>query len=717
MRRASLLAALIALLAATALPAQPAAGVPSLDVRPTRTPPKIDGVIREGEWAGAVHSEAFRMIEPTENGEVTERTEFWVTYDPDNIYVAVRSHDSAGAAGVRAYSMQHDQDNGSDDIVRIVFDTFHRQNDGYYFALTAAGGKHDGLIQNKEDANDQWDAIWLGKATIDAGGWSAEFAIPVKSLSFDDAIETWGFNVARAVRRKQEVMRWSGIVRNRPTTSLPLLGELRGLTGLRQGRGIDLKPFASLTRRSHPAPDEKKLDFKPGLDLVWHVTPSLAATLTVNTDFADAEVDERQVNLGRFSLFFPEKRGFFTQDASLFTFAGLMNNPLPFFSRRIGLADDGSKVDLLAGAKITGRAGPWTVGLLDVQMKDHAGIDSKNLLVGRVTRQVLDESSVGLVFTHGDPRSNGRNTLVGTDFNYTNSHLFGSKNLNAHASVQFTDSDYARGQGTAATLSLFYPNDPFEYFFFYSRIDGKYDPALGFVSRTGVEEVFQQAGYIWHPVNPWVDRVQLNAQLDWVMDLHGRVVSLDHDLPSLNFRTRGGDFLHVQYSRTADRLDDPFAIRPGIVIPVGNYAWGRFSANYNTTRSRPVSVSLSARDQGFYAGHRRDYGGGVEWRSSRFFSTSLNWQVRQIRLPQGNFAVRIGSWNAVYTFTPDLQLSLLGQYDNFSDSLGVNFRLKWIVQPGNEVFFVVNQGYDTSLDRFRPAGNETSMKAAWTFRF
>ena len=350
-------------------------------------------------------------------------------------------------------------------------------------------------------------------------------------------------------------------------------------------------------------------------------------------------------------------------------------------------------------------------------LEDHAGISSKNLLVGRAALQVLDESSIGVVFTHGDPRSNGRNTLIGTDFNYTNNRVFGSKSLNAHASVQFTDSDYARGQGTAATLSCFYPNDPFEFYLFYSRIDRKYDPALGFVSRTGVEEAFQQVGYIWHPVTPLVDRVQLNAQLDWVMDLHGRVVSLDHDLPSLKLRTPAGDQLHLQYSRTADRLDDPFAIRPGIVIPVGNYGWGRFTADYNTTKSRPVSVSLSARDQGFYAGHRRDYGGGVEWRSSRFFSTSLNWQVRQIRMPQGNFAVRIGSWNAVYTFTPDLQLSLLGQYDNFSDSLGVNFRLKWIVQPGNEVFFVVNQGYDTSLDRFRPVGNETSMKAAWTFRF
>ena len=435
-------------------------GAPSLDVRPTATPPKIDGVLSPGEWDGAAHSDAFRTIEPVENGEPTERTEFWVTYDPDTLYVAIHCHDTAGAAGIRAYSMQRDQDNGSDDIVRIVLDTFHRQSDGYYFALTAAGGKHDGLIQDKEQANSQWDAIWLGRTTIDAGGWSAEFAIPVKSLSFDPANSTWGFNVARAVRRKQEVMRWTGIFRNRPTIALSLLGDLRGLTGLRQGRGIDFKPYASLTRHSNPEPDQNEWDFKPGFDLIWHVTPSLAATLTVNTDFADAEVDERLVNLGRFSLFFPEKRVFFTQDASLFTFAGIREDPLPFFSRRIGLADDGTKVDVLAGLKLTGRAGPWTLGLLDTQIESHGGIDSKNLLAGRITRQVLGESSAGLVFTHGDPRIDGDNTLVGADFNYVNNHFYGKKSLTVRTALQYTDGDTPAAPAPPRPSAWISPTNP-----------------------------------------------------------------------------------------------------------------------------------------------------------------------------------------------------------------------------------------------------------------
>ncbi|MBI3885202.1 MAG: carbohydrate binding family 9 domain-containing protein [Opitutae bacterium] len=711
-RPAFLIAAACALSSATALSAAPV-----LDIHPTTTPPKIDGVLSPGEWDRAAHSDDFRQIEPQENAAPREHTEFWATYDTDYLYVAVRCHDTAGRAGIRAYSMQRDQDNGSDDIVRIVLDTFHRQNDGYYFALTAAGGRHDGLVQNKDDANPEWDSIWLGRTSIDDAGWSAEFTIPVKSLSFDPANDVWGFDVARAVRRTQEVMRWAGRVRNKPTTSLPNLGTLRGLTGLRQGRGLDFKPFASLTRRSAPQSGEKTADFKPGFDLVWHVTPSLAATFTVNTDFADAEVDERQVNLGRFSLFFPEKRSFFTQDASLFTFAGLREDPLPFFSRRIGLADDGTKVDLRGGVKLTGRTGPLTLGLLDVQTAAHEGLDAKNLLVGRAAVQVLGESSAGLIFTHGDPRFNGDNTLVGADFNYLNSHLADRKTVAAHAAIQATDSDFAGGRGTAATLALDYPNDPFTAFVFFSRIDSRFEPALGFVPRTGIRDHHLFTRYRWYRDNFWLRRIDLVAEADLVTDLRGRRLDDTLWFPALEAGTPAGDFLNFQVQRHRERLDTPFAIRPGIVIPVGDYAWTQFQFLYFSNRSRPVNLEIQWRRLGFYTGHRDDYELALGWRPSRHLELNAGWKLREIRLPEGNFNLRIGSAKAVYTFTPDLQLSLLAQYDNFSDQLGVNLRLKWVVQPGNEIFAIVNEGYDTSLDHFRPVQNDTSLKAAWTYRF
>lgn len=694
----------------------PLAAAPALDVAATSTPPVIDGVIRPGEWSGAAHSDAFRQVIPVENAEPSERTEFWVTFDANFIYVAVRAHDT-NAARIPAVSLARDQDDGSDDLVRIVFDPFHRANDGYFFALTAAGGKHDGLVQNKTEGRFEWDGIWHGKASVDAAGWSAEFAIPAKTISFDRVNADWGFNVGRAIRSKNEAMRWSGYSRLKSSTSLPDLGTLRGLTGLQQGRGLDFKPYASATRRSAPAADEKRFELNPGFDLIWHLTPSLAATFTLNTDFADAEVDQRRVNLGRFPLFFPEKRAFFTQDAPLFSFAGIREDPLPFFSRRIGLARDGTKVDLLGGAKLTGRAGPFTLGLLDVQIDEHAGIDAKNLFVGRAAMNVLAESSVGVIATHGDPRHNGDASLVGADFNYVNNRFLGAKVLAVRGSVQRTDTDWSGGTGTATTVSLDFPNDPFTVNWFLSRIDERYDPALGFVPRTGIQNAHATHVWSWNfDASRWFRRLSVFAEGDLVQNLDGERLDRAAFL-GFEGQNPSGDFLNVYWQGARERLDLPFAIRPGVVVPAGDHGWNLVRARFNSSRGRPANVRLEFATGGFLTGDRTDYLAGLAWRPSSRVELNADWLLNDIALPTGKFAVRVASTRLVYFATPDLQFSLLGQYDNFSDSLGVNFRVRWTVQPGNEIFFVVNQGYDTAFDRFRPLGNETSLKGSWTFRF
>jgi len=687
-------------------------------VHATAVPPVIDGRLDDAAWRDAAHSPAFRQIAPQENAEPTERTEFWVTFDATNLYVAVRCHDSAGLDGLRAYSMQHDQDNGSDDVVRVVLDTFHRENDGYYFALTAAGGKHDGLIQNKADANDTWDGLWTGKTTRDAGGWSAEFAIPLKTLSFNSANDTWGFNVARTVRRKQETARWAGYIRSKPVTSLPDLGTLHGLRGLEQGHGVELRPFASLTRHSLPADDETKYEFKPGLDVVWHWTPSLAATVTLNTDFADAEVDQRLVNLGRFDLFYPEKRSFFTQDASLFTFGGIVDEVTkPFFSRRIGLAEDGTKVDVLGGGKITGRAGPLTLGVLDTQIDRHAGVPSRNLFVGRAAVQVLEESSVGLIATNGDPRAPTKNQVLGFDFNYRNSHVAGNKSLEVHAYAIGTDSERAGGRDTDLGLSTVYSNEPVEFVTDWRRIGARFDPALGFVPRPGIYESYNYVGYTWRPEGRWFRRMLINVQPFFTLDLKGRVVAEETDLPYVEFENAAGDIFAFLHAREREQFEAPFEIVPGVTVPVGDYRWNRFVLQYKSTRARPISVDLKVRRFGLYDGSRHDYLGSLEWRASARFFVSAGWQYEDIRLPGGRFAVRIGSARFVYTHSPDLQFSLLGQYDNLSQSLGVNARVKWIASPGDEFFLVINQGYDATSDRLRPVENDTALKGAWTYRF
>lgn len=656
------------------------ASAAALSVGPTTTPPVIDGVIDPAEWQGAAHSDAFLQVYPGDGVTPSEHTEFWVSYDRDNLYVAVRCDDSAGRAGVRATSMQHDLANGSDDVVRIVLDTFDRANDGYHFGLTAAGGRLDGLIQNKNVANDEWDTLWHGHTSIDDHGWSAEFAIPTKSLAFNPASDTWGFDLIRTVRRKQENMRWANHVRSRSHFSLPDLGELHGITGLQQGRGLDIKPSASITTRTDPAPGQKEFEFKPSLDVVWQVRPTLAATLTLNTDFADAEVDERQVNLTRFPLFYPEKRSFFNQDASLFTFAGIQQDPLPFFSRRIGRAPNGTPVDIIAGAKLTGRAGPWTLGLLDVQTDDSTTTPGGNLFVGRVAHEVLSESSVGFVVTEGDPRSDGAGHLIGTDFNYTNTQFAGGKTLRIMSGLQYSSSELAGGDGTAATVKVEYPNEPLTVYATFRRISDQFDPPLGFVSRRGVQGMHFT---IWHDTyaeKKWIRIFEPFVETDHTYDLDGGLLDSSYWL-GIFAETRDGDFTNFWIGTHQETYDRSFDIWPGVVVPAGVHQWDDWQFEMGTARARPADVYVRWRSGGYLNGHADTYVFGAGWRPNASLSFTTENSLRDIRLPAGSFQVRTANLKISYTFSPDLQLSLFGQYDNISNSLGANFRVKWTPTP------------------------------------
>ena len=366
---------------------------PSLRVIPSTVRPKIDGKLDDFCWESAPVIRDFTQVEPREGAAPTERTEVRLLYDRDYLFIAVRCFDREPGK-IIAKQMQRDADMDSDDSIAMTLDTFGRKRTGYLFKITPRGATLDALLEADGAQKTEWDTIWTGRSRIDEAGWTAEFAIPFRSLAFDPQSAVWGFNVERVIRRRQETVRWAAPFQNKNVTSLADLGELRDLSGMRKGLGLEFKPFLVTRFAEGEARDRKRLEFEPGFDLFYSITPSLTAALTVNTDFAEADVDKRQVNLTRFPLFFPEKRDFFLQDANLFSF-GAYKGPLAFHSRRIGLGPAGETVDILAGGKLTGRVGNLDLGLLDVQVADTAGVPSKNLAVGRASYRVLEESSVG----------------------------------------------------------------------------------------------------------------------------------------------------------------------------------------------------------------------------------------------------------------------------------------------------------------------------------
>lgn len=710
MLRALILAALLLVAAGSAR-----AHLPGVPMQRTEQAPVIDGRLEDEVWRKAALLGPLTQVEPKEGAAPTQRTEVRLLFDRDMLYVAIRCFDSEPGK-IRAAQFQRDGDLSGDDTIRITLDPFRRKRDGYSFGTNANGVKRDGLINQNGDLRFEWDTIWRCAAQRDELGWSVEMAIPFKSLSFDRAVTTWGLNVERFIARTQEVDRWSSPSRNVAVTTLGGFGEIRGLSGLQQGLGLDVKPYVTLKFSESPG-GRRRSELKPGLDAIYRLTPSLTATVTINTDFADAEVDERRVNLTRFSLFFPEKRDFFLQDASLFSFGGVQEYPLPFFSRRIGLGVDGRIVDILAGAKLTGRIGDLSVGLLNVQTGSSGGVDGKNLTVFRPAYQVFGESSVGAILTYGDPLTSGRNLLAGVDFNLLNSKFLGDGQLTGHAFFMRTWSSPAtRGDPFAAAISLGLDKDPWSFFGYASNIGSGFQPALGFTPVVGAREFVGSVQRRWR-FEGFVRTVEATLNPFVLTDTRARVLTWELALPRIAVTSAAGDFFQLQYLELRDQLFAPFEISPGVIIPPGDYRYRRIGGRLSTSAARPLAVSLEGYAGSLYRGHSWQLRPGFDWRISKHLALSAFYDYRPIELPEGSFRVRIVSARLGVAFSSELSWNTLAQYDSFSRQFGINSRVKWIVRPGSDVFLVFNQGFDVEGNRFRRGLSELNLKAGWTFQF
>src|SRR5690554_5876409 len=333
----------------------------SKQVRAVRveTAPVIDGVLDDPAWEQAHVITDFHQTRPGDGAPPSELTEVYVVYDDNALYVAARMYDSEPEL-IAAPVIRHGQGMPSDDRLVIILDPFNSRRAGYRFETNLNAARHDSLYTSVTSFSIDWSTIWDVAARAEDDAWVAEVEIPFKSIPFDPAIETWGFNFGRAIRRRGEEIAW--VSQNR-TYNPSISGQLTGLEGLSAGAGLDLVPSMSVSRRRNHNPTARETEWEPSLDAFYRLTPSLNAALTINTDFSATEVDNRQVNLSRFSLFFPEKRDFFLQDVDIFNFGGRgggggnnfgnSQNGIPFYSRRIGLSRTGQPVDINAGVKLT----------------------------------------------------------------------------------------------------------------------------------------------------------------------------------------------------------------------------------------------------------------------------------------------------------------------------------------------------------------------------
>ncbi len=687
---------------------------PLSQARRTADSINIDGHLDESAWGDAVPIEAFTQVSPNEGAPPSFRTEVRVLYNDDMLYFGIRCFDDDPDA-IIATQMQRDRSLGADDHVVVVLDTFQNQRDGFWFAVNPNGVRQDALIDQGNRARFEWDAIWYAKSTIDEQGWTCEISIPFKSVSFHPDNGAWGLNVERSIRRLNERVRWATPARNRGVSALAGAGKLEGLEGMNQGLGLDVKPyFTSLLRTAEDTEDRERT--RGGLDVTYRITPNLTAAFTWNTDFAFTEVDARQINLTRFPLFFPEKRDFFLQDAGLFRFGGIGRSPLPFHSRRIGIGPGGQEVDLIYGGKLTGRIEDMNVALFAVQTEAFDDISEKTLTVGRFSLNVLEESSIGVIFTHGDPTADTNNALVGLDFNYRNSQDFGADVLSASAWGQLTQSSDTDGDQSAFGGRINYDSDVLEWSAFFAQVGKDYNPALGFISRPGEREHSARVRYRFRPTGK-IDRIDLNVSARWFTDLSGQLESLDITLPRFNIATEAGDFASISHTLREEQLSEDFEIADDVMIPAGIYTWNRYQMQLGTGDGRPVSVSLSTEVGDFYDGERFDWSISTSWRPSKYFNASANYSQSEIDLPGGSFQTEIASLRLDAAVTPDISWSNFIQYDNFSSIVGLNSRFRWTIDPGQDVFVVLSQSYEAERGSVTLAGTDLTLKVVVTFRF
>jgi hypothetical protein len=706
----------VILLAGPALRAQ----VPSARSMRAPRPPVIDGRLDEEVWQLAVPIGPLLQVEPIEGARPSERTEVRILHDDEYLYFGVRCFDSY-PAGIIGTQPQRDANLDPDDRVEIVLDTFNDQRNAYFFQMNPVGSRGDALItDNGRVFNKPWDGIWRGQSSIDALGWTMELALPFKTLAFDPDAEVWRLNVQRFIRRHNEVVRWTGASQDYGVFVMSQAGELTGLEGMTQGVGLDVTPYAKADwRKNRTATGEGQAStLHVGVDAFYRVTPNLSAALTAFTDFAETEVDERRINLSRFPLFFPERRDFFLQDSGQFEFADNGRSLIPFFSRRIGLVA-GEVIPIDIGAKLTGRAGDWNIGALDVRTGDRTALGSENLFVARLSRNVGEESTVGGIVTDGDPSGAGSNSVVGVDANFRGSSIFGDGRLNASAwALHSTTSGISSNAESAYGVSVSSPNQLWTWGASAKEIGDDFNAALGFVPRTGIRSYRVDLGFRPRPELDGVRRIEFGLEGRLITDVRDETESSEIEIQPFGILFESGDTIEIEIESSREVLIAPFDIIDTVTIPVGDYRFTRAKIEFGTSSHRPLSFFTRYEVGEFYDGDSRDLRIGFGWRPSAGFTGSFSWIESQVSLPGGRFTSQVAQLRGDIYFGPDVSWSNFAQWDSDSRSPSLNSRVRWIIEPGNEIFFVVDQSWQRLADDSTvPLDSKVTVKGIYTVRF
>ena len=685
--------------------------------------PVIDGKLNESLWDLAIPFSDFRMVEPTPGSDPTEKTEIKVIYDLKGIYFGIRCYDSEPQR-ISANTMEHDKsEERNEDQISLLLDPFLDKRSAYIFIINPKGARSEGFASG-EHYNLGWDGLWEARCQTDSEGWTGEIFISFKTISFNPKLTSWGINIERYIARKQEVIRYSGISLNSFFSNPKEAGLITGIENIKQGLGVTFRPYAKVSRNDNKTDDiDPSKDLKGGFDIYKNITPNLVGAVTVNTDFAETEVDARRLNITRFPLYYPEKRTFFLEGSDIFDFGSTSSSTfLPFFSRRIGLIE-GQQVPLKWGTKFFGKISNTNLAILDVQSGSSEMTAPTNMFAGRISQNIFDESKVGVILTNGS-QSGKQNTLAGADFKYKTSRFMGGDNFSVDLWGVKNWNEAKGGNKNGFGFKIDYPNDLIDAAVSYTFLGDSLDPGLGFLPRSAYHSLYTSCSYMPRLEKGWIGSVvrqwffELRMTNYW--NLEGDLESRQIFTAPINFRTESGEHIEFNVIPNREVLPVDFEVSEGIIIQSGDYSFLNYRFEVNTASYRKVQFDFSYSFGEFYDGHYNDIETGVTLKLDGYATMELGANLVRGNLPQGKFSENVYFTKLNLYITPDLGITNYVQFDDITNQIGYNGRFFWQIRPGNTIYLVYNNITERLFDpdkRFQMKEDQLLFKVQMSIRF
>jgi hypothetical protein len=683
-------------------------------------PPTVDGHINDPAWDLATKIDEFYQREPNPGKAVSEKTIVSVCFDNNYLYFAVKCYDDPKK--ITAKEMARDVSLGNDDRVQIILDTYLDHRNGYWFQIGPRGSIGDALIsENGASMNKEWDALWTGKSSINSDGWEAELAIPFKTIGFDPDKTVWGMKLIRNIKRKLEASYWPVANLNTHRFQISDSGLLEGLEGITQGIGLDLSPYVIGgidTKRG----ERNKYKADAGLDMFYQITPRLKASLSVNTDFAETEVDDRQINLTRFSLYFPEKRDFFLDGSNYFKFGieGDDNNPyrnsvVPFFSRRLGLDNSNNMIPVRYAAKITGSQKNWNIGMMYIS--DERGYGNSHLSVGRITHNLGKQSSVGVIGTFGNSLSSSENKVGGFDLKLATSRFQKNKNIALTMFGMISDTHGKTGDNAAWGADVAYPNDLLNFSIGHYEVGENFTAGIGFVPRTNIKATYGSFSLGPRPKHGMILQLKTGGGFNYLTNFKNEMVTRVANIQPLGIRFKSGEEFSYSINQQYESLIKDFPIFTGFVIPKNEYTFWYQNLLLTTAGSRNLAGILSLGTGNFYNGKKQDLKLAINYKVAVPLFIGGNYSVNHVTLPEGDFTAKIYQINLNILVSPTVTLYNYFQYDNSSEKMGWQSRFQWILKPGNEIILAWTSGWTQPENRFVMNESALRLKLKYNIRF